>query len=197
MKVLKVIGIALGAVAAVFVAFFAIAMFLPSEVHVERSLVINAQPETLYDFVDSYERFNEFSPWYERDPNMKQSLEGPDSGVGHTMKWESPKDDVGKGSQEIVEAVSPTVVKSQLDFGFGEPPTATWTFAKVDGGTKATWSLDSTFHSDYVGRFFGLKLDDWVGTDYERGLAKLKEVAEAEQKKKDAELAEAEAPAKP
>ncbi|MEM6730873.1 MAG: SRPBCC family protein [Myxococcota bacterium] len=187
MKIVRYIAIAVAVVVALFLVT---TLFLPTEVHVERSMVIEASPETLYDFVDSYERFGEWSPWAELDPNMKVALEGPESGVGHIQRWESVE--TGNGSQEIIETDAPRMVKSRLDFGFGEPPVATWVFAKAEGGTQATWSLDSTFESDYIGRYFGLKLDDWVGTDYERGLAKLKEVAEAEQKKRDAEVAAAE-----
>ncbi|MEM6532162.1 MAG: SRPBCC family protein [Myxococcota bacterium] len=194
MKIVKGIVIA---VAALVLSVFVVALLLPAEQHVERSLVINAEPETLYDLVDSFERFNEFSPWFERDPQVKTIIEGPASGVGHTMRWDSEKDDVGKGVQEIIEVDPPRMVKSRLDFGFGEPPTAAWTFERVDGGTKATWSLDSTFESDFIGRYFGVMLDGMVGPDYERGLENLKKTAEADQEKKDAELAQADAAAPP
>lgn len=191
MKVVKGIVIA---VASVLAAFFIVALLLPSTQHVERSIVIEAERETVFDLVDSFDRFNEFSPWFERDPEVKTVLSGPDEGVGHTMKWESDKDDVGNGMQEIVEMDPPRMVKSKLDFGFGEPPHATWLLEEVDGGTKVTWTLDSTFQGDYVGRYFGIMLDGMLGPDYERGLAKLKEVAEADQEKKSAAAERAEAP---
>lgn len=184
MKVVKVAGIV---VAVILVLFFGIAFVLPDEQHVERSVLIEAEPETVYDLVDSFDRFNEFSPWYARDPGMKQTLEGPPEGVGHRMLWESDEDDVGNGSQEIVAVSPPNRVETELDFGFGELPHATFLIEPQDSGSRVTWALDSTFHNDLVGRYFGLKLDDWVGPDYERGLERLKVVAEADQQKKAAE----------
>ncbi|MEL6339753.1 MAG: SRPBCC family protein [Myxococcota bacterium] len=181
MKVLKVAGVV---VAVLLVAFFGIAWMLPDARHVERSILIEAEPETIYDLVDSFDRFNEFSPWYARDPGMKQTLEGPADGVGHRMTWESDKDDVGNGSQEIVAVSPPNRVETELDFGFGEPPHATFLIEPRDSGSRVTWALDSTFHNDLIGRYFGLKLDDWVGPDYERGLERLKAVAEADQREK-------------
>ncbi len=160
MKIVKGIVIA---VASILGAFFIVALLLPSTQHTERSIVIEAERETVYDLVDSYDRFQEFSPWFERDPEVEITLSGPDSGVGQTMEWKSDKDNVGNGMQEIVEVDLPRLVKSKLDFGFGEPPHAAWILEEEEGGTKVTWTLDSTFHSDYVGRYFGIMLDGMLG----------------------------------
>jgi hypothetical protein len=48
-------------------------------------------------------------------------------------------------------------------------------------GTRATWTLTSDFSRSLVGRYFGLALDGMVGPDYEKGLAKLKALAESSQ----------------
>jgi hypothetical protein len=39
--------------------------------------------------------------------------------------------------------------------------------------------MDSSFEDDYLGRYFGLFFDKLIGKDYEKGLAKLKALAEA------------------
>ncbi|MGO4774642.1 SRPBCC family protein [Lysobacter sp. 2RAB21] len=47
-------------------------------------------------------------------------------------------------------------------------------------GTRVTWTLESEHGNNLVSRWFGLLLDSMVGKDYEKGLAKLKQVLESE-----------------
>ena len=49
---------------------------------------------------------------------------------------------------------------------------------KTEKGTHVTWSFDSEFGLNLVGRYFGLMLDGIVGPDYEKGLQNLKTMAE-------------------
>ena len=54
---------------------------------------------------------------------------------------------------------------------------ASWDLVPSETGTRATWG----FRSDLKGipaKWFGLMFDRWIGPDYEKGLAKLKTVAE-------------------
>ena len=43
----------------------AIAYILPGTVHIQRETVIEAAPGDVFALVNSYEKFNEWSPWYE------------------------------------------------------------------------------------------------------------------------------------
>ena len=51
--------------------------------------------------------------------------------------------------------------------------------APKDNGTQVTWSMygPSTFLSKIMGLFFSM--DKMVGTDFESGLANMKEIAES------------------
>lgn len=193
MKILKGIGLAL---AGLVVLLVVVGFFLPSKVHVERSLVIAAPPSTVYPLVSGFKRFNEFSPWYARDPNTAYVYDGPDSGVGAKMTWKSSHPQVGNGIQEVTEARQDTFVKSTLDFEGQGRSEATWTLAPEGEGTKVIWGLDSDFGSNLIGRYFGLNFDSMIGPDYEKGLAGLKKVAEADYQAQLQAKAEAEAKAK-
>ena len=72
-----------------------IAFLLPRQVHVERSIVINAPQAELFEALNSFKRFNEFSPWAALDPTTQYSYEGPESGVGAKMSWVSGSEDAG------------------------------------------------------------------------------------------------------
>ena len=178
MKVLKALFI----VALAIVATFAlIGVFLPKVATVERSTTIAATPETVYALVDGFKRFNEWSPWASLDPATKYAYSGPERGVGARMEWSSDNPDVGNGSQEIIAAEPGRSVTSTLDLGMDTPTTTTMVLAPEGTGTRATWTLKSDFSGSLVGRYFGLALDGMVGPDYEKGLAKLKALAESAQ----------------
>jgi len=150
---------------------------LPAQAVVTRSIDIQAPPEKVFAIVGDLRRFNEFSPWADIDPDIKYTFEGPESGVGQRMKWSSDNADVGSGTQTIVKYEPTTFVESQLDFGMRGRSTASFDLVPSTAGTNVTW----TFNSDLEGipaKWFGLMFDRWIGADYEKGLAKLKSVAE-------------------
>ena len=154
-----------------------VGLVLPRQVHVERSIVIDAPQAQLFDTLNGFKRFNEFSPWAALDPDTQYAYEGPESGVGAKMSWVSTNEDVGSGTNEIIESASPDFIRARLDFG-GQLAEATFKFEPADGGTRVTWGFDCDTGSNPIMRFVGLMLDGWIGADYENGLAKLKEVME-------------------
>ena len=150
---------------------------LPATALVTRSIDISAPPDKVFAIVGDLRRFKEFSPWADIDPDIKYTYEGPESGVGQVMKWSSDNADVGSGSQTIVKYEPATFVESQLEFGMQGKSIASFDLVPSTAGTNVTW----TFNSDLEGipaKWFGLMFDRWIGADYEKGLARLKEVAE-------------------
>lgn len=165
--------------AGVVALFFAVGLFLPKSAHVERSIATTASPATVFGIVNGFRRFNEWSPWAGLDPQTRYTYSGPESGVGARMEWASDNPDVGNGSQEVVAIEPDASVTNQLDLGMGKPSMATIRLAPDGAGTRITWTLDSDFSDSLVGRYFGLMLDRMVGPDYDKGLARLKAIAEA------------------
>ena len=94
------------------------------------------------------------------------------------MEWASESRDVGNGRMEITEAAENEALTVALDFGDMGGGTAFWEFTEANGATTATWRLIADMGAGPIGRWFGLKMDDWVGADYERGLSNLKSVVE-------------------
>ncbi len=156
-----------------------VGLFLPSSAHVDRSVLIQAPQATVFVLINGFGNFNRWSPWYDRDPNTEFTYEGPEYGVGAKMRWSSERRDVGSGSQEIVASEPYELVRTHLDFGKQGTAQAYFELEKVDGGTEITWSFDTEFGRDLVGRYLGLMLDRMVGADYEAGLVNLKNLAES------------------
>ncbi|WP_341502305.1 SRPBCC family protein [Gallaecimonas sp. GXIMD4217] len=162
------------------VAFMVIGLFLPREVQVERRIHIDAAPAAVYAKVSDLRSFNDWSPWYELDPQAQYQYEGPDAGVGAKMSWHSDKPDVGSGSQEIVEVSAPGYVAIRLDFGDQGQADSYFRIREEKGGSELTWGFRVDFGNDIMGRYMGLMMDTMVGGEYEKGLAKLKGQLESE-----------------
>ena len=156
-----------------------IGMLLPRQVHVERSIAIDAPRATVFALVDGFRQFNKWSPWADLDPDAKYTLEGPDSGVGAKQSWAGNPKTIGSGSEEIVEVKPPELVRVRLDFGAQGVSASQFVLAADVSGTNVTWSFDSDMGAGPIGRYFGLLMDRWLGPDYEKGLANLKKLAES------------------
>ncbi|MBF9032991.1 hypothetical protein HKCCE2091_01975 [Rhodobacterales bacterium HKCCE2091] len=175
MRILRIVLAVLVVVALVFVGG---AYLMPRHVIIERETVIDAPPEQVFPYLNSLQRSTEWSPWIARASDVDLVFSGPEEGVGNTMAWTSEDPQVGNGRQEIVVSEENSEVRSNLDFG--EMGTAlAWLVVDAEGdGSRVVWGLDVDMGNSPIGRWLGLKMDDWVGTDYEDGLARLKALVE-------------------
>lgn len=176
MRVLKWL---LGLLGALVLVFVVVGFLLPRQVHVERDVVIDAAPGEVFPYVNSLKAGADWSPWLGRDPLVVLEYAGPDEGVGARLNWASDQRDVGVGSQEIILSELDQRVQTALDFGDMGLATAEFLLSPEGEGTRVVWSLDADMGAGPVGRWMGLMMDGWVGGDYERGLANLKELVES------------------
>jgi hypothetical protein len=153
------------------------AYILPEAIHVERSTVIERPAASVFPYINSLRKANEWSPWADYDPNVKMSYAGAEEGQGARMSW-AGNDKVGTGSQEITQSVPNRKVASDLKFGAQAPAKAALTLTTTDAGTKVVWSLDIDLGNNPIARYVGTTLEAKVGADYDRGLAKLKALVE-------------------
>jgi len=177
---MRIVKLVAWAIIIVLVLVVVVAYMLPRYATVSRSIEIDAPPAMIYPLVSDLRRAGEWSPWLERDPEVEVTFTGPADGVGQTMNWTSEKPDVGSGSQSITMLEPDSKVETALDFGDQGTATASFDLMSQGTATKVTWGFSSDLGFNPVARYFGLMFDKWIGADYEKGLAKLKTVAEAE-----------------
>lgn len=181
MSILKFAGLVL----LLFVGLSVVIISFQSPVcHVQRSVVIQAPDSVVFDLVNNFQNFNQWSPWYELDPSTAYTFSGPTEGVGARMSWVSENPNVGTGEQWIVESQPHQYVKSGMKFGdFEGEYYAAFDIKPAGTGTEVTWH----YHSDasaagwggkFMAKMFGMFMDGMIGPDYEKGLANLKTVAE-------------------
>lgn len=176
LKALAILGIV---VVVAIVAVLIYASTRPDTFRVERSLAMKAPPEKIFPYLTELKRWQEWSPYEGRDPAMKRTYSGAESGKGAIYEWDGDKN-VGKGRMEVLDATSPNRVVIKLDFikPFEGHNTAELTVQPKDGQTVVTWAMygPSPFMSKLIGTF--MSFDDMIGRDFAAGLVKLKTIVE-------------------
>ncbi len=173
MKALKIILVILVVIVGGYSAWMAT---LDSKYAVERTTVINADPETVYATVSDFTTWSEWSKWHKMDPDMKITYHGDSVGEGASYSWDGEISK--KGTQTITAAVPNESLTTHIAFdGMGESD-GYWKFEPTeDGQTKVTWGFTGEF--PFFFRVFGRGMDEQVGGDFEEGLANLKALVEA------------------
>lgn len=168
------------AIVATIVVLLLIGLFLPGggHGHVERSIIIERPPSHVFDVLNSFKRFNEWSPWAKKDPAANYSFEGPEIGQGALMTY-SGKREVGAGQFEIIESTPTSIVKMIQRVTNGRIGTVTFDIGSTDLGVKVTWMYDVELGGNPIERIKGKYLDSDLGGDYQYGLMRLKALIES------------------
>jgi Polyketide cyclase / dehydrase and lipid transport len=158
--------------------FLLVAVFLPKEYRVERSIVIERSPETVFWLVADFHNWNKWSPWSPQDQDAEYNFSGPGFGPGAKMDWTG--DTVGVGEITIVKMEKFVSIKNKLTFvePWEEISDDLWTFEEVPEGTKVTWTEVGQMGYP-LGRYFGLMMDGVLGEPFETGLSQMKSYAES------------------
>ncbi len=178
---MKFLLITLKALALLFVVLLVASFFLPEKTAVSRSVDISAPPEAVYTKIDNFQSFNQWSPWAGVDPDTQYQFSGPERGTGAVMTWESENPQVGSGRQEIIAAEPGRSLTTHLDFGKQGNAEASFLLEPTGDGTRITWGFETHWGYNPIGRYMGLMMDKWVGSEYEKGLASLKSLVESSQ----------------
>jgi hypothetical protein len=168
------------AVAVVIAALAGYVATRPGEFSVTRSAAIAAPAPAVFVHVNELRKWQAWSPWAKKDPQMKQSYEGPPAGTGAVTSWVGNKD-VGEGRMTIVESRPGELIRFKLEFlePFAATNSAEFTFQPEGGGTRVTWTMQG--QSNFIGKALHLAFDfdKMVGADFEQGLAGIKRIVES------------------
>ena len=157
--------------------FIVIGLFLPKEYIVSRSIVIDSDPEKIHKFVGDLKNWELWSPWIESDPSLEVKLGDKTTGVGASQSW---KGEDGSGSLTFVKSDPERGVQYDLDFNDGQYKcVASFDYEDQGDSTKVTWNMQGSMDMPIIGGYLASKLDSLVGTEFQKGLEKLKKVVES------------------
>jgi effector-binding domain-containing protein len=165
--------------------FVAGGLFLPRNVHVERSIELDRPAATVFTVLNAFRHFEAWSPWAGRDPSARYELSGPAEGVGARLSWSGNPRLIGTGWQEIVASEPFRRIVMQLEFEQNGVAESYFNIEETGQGTRLTWGFDTDlvtgrgWFDGLVSRYSGLFVDRWIGADYEAGLARIEAFVEA------------------
>lgn len=152
----------------------------PSEFLVAREVTVQAQASKIFPFINNAKQMDRWMPWAEVDKAMKMSYSGPASGVGSQASWTSTGQ-MGVGSSTIIESVPGK--KAKFDLRYEKPfkmnQVAEITIRPSGAQSIVRWSVTgkNSFFCKLMSIF--MNMDKMVGDSFEKGLAKLKTLAES------------------
>jgi hypothetical protein len=175
MKVLKWIGIIL---VSLVVILLIIALILPKNFSVERSVVIDAPRDQVYEELAYLANFDRWSPWAKLDTAMQFEINGQDGTVGATYEWEG-NEDVGKGKITIDHMQDDSIAQTLT---FLEPwessATTYYTLEDTAGKVRVSWGFQTSAGIP-MNIFLALGgMEDMVAEDFQKGLDTLKSLVE-------------------
>jgi hypothetical protein len=151
----------------------------PDTFSVRRAATVRAPPERIFPLINDFHQWGSWSPWEHKDPAMKRTYSGADSGKGAVYAWDGNKN-VGSGRMEIREASLPSKIVIKLDFfaPFEAHNTAEFTMLPQGDATNLTWVMHGplVFMAKVMHVF--IDMDKMIGKDFEAGLANLKKLTE-------------------
>jgi hypothetical protein len=180
-SMLEIIAIVAIVLALAIVIIFVLALTKPDTFSVRRLAVVQAPAERIFPLVNDFHEWVNWSPWENKDPAMKRSYGGAESGKGAVYAWDGNKN-VGSGRMEILDASSPSKITIKLDFfkPFEGHNTAEFTFGSEDGAsaTHIAWVMYGPAPLMHRVIQVFMDFDKMIGRDFETGLANLKNLTE-------------------
>lgn len=173
--ILKVIGI----IILLIIGYAVVAMLaFGKNYHYEKSMVISAPKEKVWQQISSMKAFNQWNPWMKLDRNMKITYTGNSGEVGDKYCWDSKNDDAGAGCQKIKELFVNKKQKTEMTFirPFAGQATSEMILTSEGNSTKVTWTMDT--EQETWMKILRPMMDYQMGKSYEEGLQSLKQISE-------------------
>lgn len=166
-------------IAALITTVLVLASTKPESFKIQRSITIQAAPETIFALIQDFKQWANWSPWEHLDPSMNRHYSGAENGLGAIYEWNG-KGKVGAGRMEIIQINAPTQILIKLDFikPFEGHNQAEFTLTAEGNSTNLSWTMTgpSPFMSKVMQVF--CDLDAMIGKDFEAGLVNVKNKAE-------------------
>jgi hypothetical protein len=176
LEVIAVIAVILAiAIAVVLI----LAATKPGRFSVQREIRVQAPAEKIFPLINDFYQWVAWSPYEHRDPALKRTYSGAESGKGAVYGWEG-NNNVGSGRMEILESTTPSKIVIKLDFfkPFEGHNTAEFTMLPQGDGTHVSWLMHGPAPFMHKLMQVFMNLDRMIGKDFEAGLANLKNVTE-------------------
>lgn len=174
MKTLKKIVLWIGGVLLVVILG---AYLLPKTYKVERSIYIKANSMVIYDLASKFSKWHQWVYWTkDLDSTAVFELSGTDGQPGSTWKWDG--EILGNGMMTATEFQPGKLLSYDLAFDQGKYQSKGQIILADGDSCKVTWIDAGDLGYNPINRYMGLFMGLMMGPDFEKGLSKLKKIAE-------------------
>ena len=176
MKILKTL---FSIIVVIIVVVVVVGLFLPTSYTVERSIVIDAPPAQIHEYVGDLNKWDAWEPWKEEDPSIVVTHGEKTKGVGASQSW------VGNSGDGALTFTKDSAVEGiEYDLVFDDGTYVCQSAMKYDpledGETRVTWTMAGDMDAPVVGGYFALMMDSMVGKMFDQGCANLKNTVEGQ-----------------
>jgi effector-binding domain-containing protein len=156
-----------------------VSFLLPKSYKVERTESINSNPEIIYSLTSNFQQWHLWAPWTkETDSTVVFEMDGAPAQVGTSWKWNGKS--LGTGEMTLTELIPGRIVAFDLAFNHGKYTSKEKFLIENHGDScKVSWTDEGNLGYNPMSRYMGLFMGRLMGKDFEKGLAKLKIVAES------------------
>jgi uncharacterized protein YndB with AHSA1/START domain len=165
--------------AVIVIGLLVVVSLQPSDFRISRTAILAAPPALVFEQINSFEKWNDWSPWAKLDPHAKNTFAGPPAGTGASFAW-AGNNQVGEGQMTIIESRPNELIAMKLVFlkPFAATNTTEFTFKPEGDQTTVTWSMFGK--NSFIAKAVGLVMDcdKMVGGQFEQGFANLKAIVE-------------------
>lgn len=160
--------------------FVALSIFVATQkgdFTVERSQIINSPKSTVFNFVNEYRNWEDFSSWIIEDPEMQIAYPKKTSGPGASFSWKGKE---GSGDMLTVFVKENDSIAQKMNDN-ETSSLISWSFKDTIGGTKITWKTTGKMSFMMkVNTTFSGGLNTILGKTYEKSLANLDKILDFE-----------------
>ncbi|MCC6595198.1 MAG: polyketide cyclase, partial [Rhodanobacteraceae bacterium] len=139
-----------------------VALVLPDHGHVERRVEMPSPTRQVYDTINGFRRFQQYTGLRAFDPALQTTLSGPEAGVNAKVSWTSNVPKVGNGSLTIVKSTQDSDVTMALEndwIGTNKTYTITITPSPKGRTVYVTEAYDVDYGWNLLWRFGGLYIN--------------------------------------
>lgn len=161
----------------------------PNDFNFKRSRTINAPVSLLYNEVNDFKNWPDFSPWIEQEPDANLSYGDVTSGENASYSWNG--EILGEGSMTTLSTKEDESISQKINFikPFEAESNIDWFFKPTDSGTVVTWEMKGK--QDFMTKLFTTfagSIESETGPAFERGLFKLDSIVQEDMKRYSVEV---------
>ncbi|MDR2012393.1 MAG: hypothetical protein LBQ20_05005 [Rhodanobacter sp.] len=132
----------------VFVLAIVVGVLLPDHGHIERFVEVSSPVRQVYDSMNTFRRYPQWSALRGFDPNLNMTLSGPQAGPGAKVSWTGSAQRVGDGSLEIKSSEPDSKIIMDIDNAW-TGTNKTYTATLLPAANGKTLKINIAYDVDY------------------------------------------------